>query len=351
MHTLWRMWRRSSAFAAAVVGIFFAASRAYAHEAYVLTGEEFMRGSADTNIRAFDSLKDPHNLTIFFEVGAAVLIVLIAYFLWRKSRIGSSFDDRLASAAAWGPLFMRAAIAISFFYSALTWSFLGPELPLTALPFAAVLRSALFVISVCIAFGIGTEYAAAASFIIFSMGVAVFHGYMATYANYLGEIIVLMLFGSRSASLDRSIFGSLRRFPLARQYELAIVRISYGIALIYAAINIKLLHPLLTLAVVQKYDLTRFHWLFPSDPLFVVLGAALAELAIGICIVIGFETRLAVLISLFYITLSLFFFREAVWPHCMLYGISCALLLGKETFSLDAVIFRRRAANALRIRA
>ncbi len=241
-----------------------------------------------------------------------------------------------------GPLFIRAAIASAFFLSALSWSFLGPELPLTQMPFAVVLRILLFIASICIALGFFTEIAAGIALIIFCIGYFVFGAYLTTYLNYLGEIIVLTLFGMRQWSLDGLLFGESKHFASLRPYDSTIVRVCYGIALMFAAVSVKFLHPALTVQVVNQWHLTQFHWLFPSDPLLITLGAGLAELAIGLFIVIGFEMRLTVLISLFYITLSLMYFHELVWPHLMLYGISLSILVQPERFTLDALLFNRQ---------
>lgn len=214
--------------------------------------------------------------------------------------------------------------------------FLGPELHLASMPFAGIFRFVMFISSFMFLFGIGTELAALACLIAFTVGWFVFGWYLVTYLNYFGELVALLLFGSRTWSLDRVVQGTLNRFAGLRTYETVIVRVCYGIALMYAAITIKFLHPILTVTVVEKYHLTQFHWLFPHDPLLVTLGAALAETAIGLFIMVGFETQLTVLVSLFYITLSLLFFREVVWPHLMLYGISLNLIFNQSRISVDA---------------
>ncbi len=193
-----------------------------------------------------------------------------------------------------------------------------------------------------ILFGFMTELAAAIGIGIFISAFLVFGTYMFTYSNYLGEFIVLLLFGMRAFSIDTYLFGPLRRFHNFEKYETLIIRIMYGFALIYAAIVVKLLHPDLTTSVVTTWNLTQFHWLFPSDPLLVAFGAGIVECVIGLFIIFGFEMRLTVLISLFYITLSLLYFREMVWPHILLYGISFNLLVQPETFTLDHLFFERK---------
>ena len=183
--------------------------------------------------------------------------------------------------------------------------------------------------------------AAAAGILIFIGSFFVYGPYVFTYLNYLGELVVLLLFGMRVFSVDRMLFGPLRRFAYFEKYETVIVRVMYGLALIYAGITVKLLHPDLTVTVVNTWHLTKFHWLFPSDPLLVTLGAGIVEMVIGLFIIFGFEMRLTVLISLFYITLSLLYFRELVWPHLLLYGISFNLMVQPEVFTLDHLLFKR----------
>ncbi|MGH7245319.1 MAG: hypothetical protein ACREGI_00105, partial [Candidatus Levyibacteriota bacterium] len=62
----------------------------------------------------------------------------------------------------------------------------------------------------------------------------------------------------------------------------------------------------------------------------------LSEISIGLFILLGFAMRFTVLISLFFITLSLLYFHELIWPHIMLYGISFSLLINSgDVFTID----------------
>ena len=308
----------------------------FAHEAYVLTPDEFSRGFASQSFDALKALTNSGNVQIALWVMLGTAAAYVLAILFRISHAGQWTYAMLKKTNAFGPLFVRAAISASLFYSALTRSFLGPELHLASLPFALVFRWIMFVSSAMFLLGVGTEFAAFLCLVAFTVGWFAFGWYLITYLNYFGELVALFLFGSRKWSLDRLIQGTLKRFSRIREYETVIVRVCYGIALMYAAISVKFLHPLLTVTVVEKYNLTQFHWLFPSDPLLITLGAALAETAIGMFIIIGFETQLTVLISLFYITLSLLYFKEAVWPHLMLYGISLNLIFNEPRISIDA---------------
>lgn len=312
-----------------------------AHEAYVLPEPFFWEKLlGPINFGALDALRDPHNLLITLEITGAILLFIFLNFIFRQSHFGKKVHTFIEKFSAYGPFIVRVSIALAFFFGAKSGAFLGPELPLSLLPFAEVMRWGLYISSIMILFGFLTEIAAAIGLVIFTISFFAFGSYLITYLNYLGELIALILFGTRKGSLDRIFFGRLKGWRKAWEpYETTLMRVFYGTALIYAAVTVKFLHPAITLKVVNDFDLTQFYLLFPSDPLLVVFGAAMAEIAIGLCILIGFEMRAIILVSLFYITLSLLFFGEAVWPHILLYGISFNLLVQPEVLTLDHFIF------------
>lgn len=312
-----------------------------AHEAYVEPRDVFWeQWHASLNFHALSAWHSHHNVVITLKVVTGILVLLTLNFLFRRSSAGQAFNKWFERFATIGPLFVRVTIAVALFFSALSMSFLGPELELTAMPWSSAIRFALFAMSIMILLGICTELAAAMGLIIFLIAFGTFGSYLLTYTNYIGEFIVLLLFGMRFWSIDTPMLGTLSGWRKQyEKYETTIVRIFYGFALIYAGITVKLLHPELTVKVVTDWNLTQFHWLFPADPLLVTLGAGIAEIVIGLFILIGFELRLTVFISLFYITLSLLYFRELVWPHLILYGISFNLIVQKEVFTLDHLLF------------
>lgn len=324
----------------ALCGFFIVAPVVSAHEAYVLPGDYFWKNlDGPASFRALNALRDQHNVLIFSEIAGAVFLLLVLNFFFRRSAPGRRFHEWLERPAFMGPIVIRLAIGAAFFYSALSWSFLGPELPLQTFPWAGLMRISLFAASGMILAGFLTELAALFALILFTFGFFFFGAYLMTYLNYLGELVVLLLFGMRRWSFDVWMFGPLGRLRRWERYAPVMVRVSYGVALVFAAITVKFLHPDLTVSVVSNWHLAQFHWLFPSDPLLITLGGGLAELVIGLLIIFGFEMRLTVFISLIYITLSLLYFRESVWPHFLLYGISINLLIQPETFTLDRALF------------
>jgi uncharacterized membrane protein YphA (DoxX/SURF4 family) len=326
---------------APIFSFFFLIPIASAHEAYVIPYNTFWAGmNTPLSLHAFDALKDPANIRVTIIIVLSVWLLLGLNFIFRLSSVGKrchAFFEKFSSS---GPVLMRMTIATAFLFSSLAGSFLGPELHGSLMPHHSIVQIALFVMSMMIFFGIFTELAALVGIVLFSTSFFVFGPYVFTYLNYLGELIVLLLFGARILSVDKYFFGNLKRFESFRKYESVIIRVFYGLALVYAAITVKLLHPDLTVSVVNTWNLTQFHLLFPHDPLLVTFGAGIVECVIGLFIIFGFEMRLTILISLFYITLSLLYFREMVWPHLLLYGISFYLLVQPEVFTLDHIFFK-----------
>ncbi len=307
-----------------------------AHEAYVLTHNEFQKGLTIYSSNPLAPLMQKTYLPISITITIGVIILYILGILWSITPWATSFDMLIKKARFIGPLIIRFAIGSSFFYAAMSNSFLGPELQLSAFAEAQFVRIVLFTLSLMISFGFLTEIAAGVGLFLFIYASTLFHGYMITYLNYLGELIVLFLFGSRFISFDLLLFGKKawnKSLEKMRDLETPIVRMLYGIALMYAGWTIKFAHQNLSIEVYNQYHLVNF---FHAQAAFIAAGAGVSEILIGFFIFIGFQQRLTTLISLIFITLSILYFREMLWPHFMLYGISFSIIINsRDTFTID----------------
>lgn len=314
-------------------------SQASAHEIYVLSSHKFAQGLHAPTVNTWKSLTNPANLQLTVILVIVTLVVLAGLFYFRYTKLGLNINKQLKKLTHVGFFVIRIALAASFLYAGATNSIFGPELSLHTLPLHSLLPLVEYLIGFLFLFGLFTEFAAILALILYFLAVLTHGVYMLTYLNYLGEIIALILFGSRFLSLDRFLFGKLQRFSKLREYENTIIRICYGAALLYAAIYVKIIHSQIPLDVVTQYHLNHINWLFPSDPVLIVLGAAIVEVVVAVFIIIGFTTRFTNIILMFYLTLSILFFKEAVWPHYMLYGISFSLLFtGGGTLSVDEAL-------------
>lgn len=308
----------------------------FAHEAYVLSREDFQNGLKVNTQHPFTPLIDPSHWQLFLTISIIVAISYIIVVLFSTTGLSRKLDKVIRKLAFFGPLTIRIVISASFLFSAMGNEVLGPELSLKMIPGGEIIRILLFILSATILTGFLVELSAVVAFLIFIYITFTFGPYMATYLNYLGEIIVLMLFGSRFLSLDKVLFGKnlwLKGLEKFKGMEIPIVRIMYGLALIYAGLSIKFFHQNITVEVYNQYHLKRF---FHETAQFIAAGAGLSEIMIGVFIMFGFVMRFTIIISLVFITLSLLYFRELVWPHLMLYGISISLIINSaDKFTID----------------
>ena len=312
------------------------APAAMAHEAYVLTAKKFHEGLGVVSKNPFAPLFDASHLKLSLLITVIVMAVYALSFLFATTRAAAAADALIRKARLVGPLIIRLSISSAFIFAARSHVFLGPELPMTDLPLGEVAQYLIFLAGLMILFGIFTEIAAGLGIMLFIYASAFYGWYMMTYTNYLGELIVLLLFGARFISFDQLVFGTkdwVAALEKWRFLETPIVRVLYGVALIYAGYTIKFVHQGLTVDVYNQYHLDLF---FHASASFIAAGAGFSEIMIGALILLGFGQRLTILISLVFITLSLVYFHELLWPHIMLYGISFSLLINSaDPFTLD----------------
>ena len=315
---------------------------ALAHENYVLPQADIQRGMMDWSINVLDALKHRDNLKIALLVGLASIVVVGIYFWYMRSRLGITLDEQLKKWEPFGHVVLRVALALSFLASAHFNSFLGPEIPLTSIPLGFLLKPVLYILGVMLLIGLFTELAAVLGLVILILTTFVYKDYMLTYFNYYGEFVALIFFGSRIFSLDRLIAKSSVWWQKFRQWEIPIIRVTYGLSVLYPAITIKLLHPAIMVEIAQKYNLMQFHWLFPQDPLLISLGTGLAQIMVGLAIIFGFQTRLNSFATFILYVMSILFFQEAVWPHYILLSLALYLIINDGgAFTIDNLLMKR----------
>jgi uncharacterized membrane protein YphA (DoxX/SURF4 family) len=314
---------------------------ASAHEVYVLNNESWQHGLAAAPVNLMQSLNDPSNLRLTLVVICGALLGLIGTALFTRSVLGRKIDAFLMSKADFGRFLLRLSLAAALFVGAQDGAMFGPEIVVAHLPLGHAIHYILYGLSVLTLFGWLTELVGITLVVIFALMIVTYGFYGFTYLSYLGEMLTLMLFGAGYYSIDRHLAKAKPRHNShVTDLEALIIRVGYGLSLVYAAINIKFVHAAIPLEVVSQYHLNQFHWLFPPDPLLIVLGAGIVETVIGLFIVLGFQVRWVLVVFLFYLTLSLVFFGESVWPHYILYGISIYLIFtnGGRLLSLDQYI-------------
>jgi uncharacterized membrane protein YphA (DoxX/SURF4 family) len=299
----------------------------FAHEQYVLTQHQFNNDMADKTISVWSALHTPENIFIAVSVGSGVLILLFLTFFFQHSVWGRKLGDLLDLFDSLGHLLLRVALAASLLASAYFHAFMGPEIPINSLPLQSIILPLLYFCGILLLFGVLTRLAALLGLFLLLLTTVVYGDYIITYLNYYGEYIALLVWGSYAFSVDNTFFGISRYVKKYRDIELLIIRVTYGISVMYPALTIKFLHPEVIVDIATRYHLTQIHWLFPSDPLLISLGTGMAQVLVGVMIVVGFQTRLASVITFFLYALSVVYFKEAVWPHYILLTLALYLVI------------------------
>jgi len=327
---------------------FRSTSIVFAHEVYVLSPAERAQAIATPSPNPLAAI--PEHEAEFLGWGVLSLVAILVVLSLSISKLFEKvFDPVLMRLKPWAPFAARMTLAVSLIFSGYFHAFFGPELPFSALAspsLATALSCALVIIGVCIALGFFTRFAAALGIVIFVGTVCAYHTYMLTYANYLGEMLAVFILGAGRLSIDRAapflerLQGEGSRLAKAFEpYSFLILRVLFGTALFFASFYAKFLHSNLALDTVSDYHLTQY---FHFTPLFLVLGAFFVEALLGLCFASGFEVRFAALVFTFFLTLSILFFGESVWPHIILFGVNITLFLhGYDRYTLEKAIFQR----------
>jgi hypothetical protein len=218
----------------------------------------------------------------------------------------------------------RITLGICLVASAYNNALFGPELPLSDFgAYGIAIQISLFIAGLLVLFKKWSRVGALIALGIFAIALLRYNWYLLTYVNYLGEIVLALLV--------------LR--PRYEEYAFLALRVGFGVSVVFAALYAKFLHSNLALSTIYEYNLTAF---FHFDPLFIVLGACIIEILIGIFFIVGFEIRHTALFFLFWIFLSLLYFGEAVWPHLILVGVNMAIFMyGYDRLTIEGKLFNR----------
>lgn len=318
----------------------------FAHEVYVLdehTVSRAMTAEWTNPFSAYYGNEFQFYLWGFICLVAFSTILAASTFRWFQARLAPFFHAIKPFAL---PL-VRITVSLSLISFGLYGSLFGPELPFDSLfGGATTLFKALFVIAgCCICIGLATRSIALLGIAIYAYAWSVFGWYMLTYTDHLGALVLLVILGSGSYSIGHR-YNMLRlphRFRIFLHrfspYAFPLLRILFGFGVMFAAIYAKFLHSDLALQVVLQYNLTEY---FPFEPLFIVLGALIIEFLAGLMIFLGIEIRWTGLFLIFWLTLSLLYFQEAVWPHIVLFGLGLALFChGYDHYSIEGRFLRK----------
>jgi uncharacterized membrane protein YphA (DoxX/SURF4 family) len=299
---------------------------ASAHEVYVLGRSVIEHDTTSASPNPFLAAQaEPAKFALwgFIFLVQFIVVVLIARWPWLQVRLNPLLDRLKPYAPLVGRLTLGGSLLASAYYGAL----FGPELPLVdfAGPYAGWVQILLYILSGLILLGLLTPVAGIIAAGLYMWVFVHFGTYLLTYFNYFGEMLLVIILGGHVLAIDTLVRGRAKTMmPWLEKYAFLILRICFGVAVIFASFYAKYLHSDLALDTVNDFHLTQF---FPFAPLFLVLGAFLTETLMGLCFLFGFAIRFTALAFIGFLVLSILYFGEAVWPHLILFGVNVALFM------------------------
>lgn len=324
------------------------ASPLFAHEVYVLDDQAIDQAITTRSPNPF-SAAFQNGTEFFFWAFIAIVVVVSVFFISISRKLEEAIDPLLFKLKKrYGIFITRVTIGLGLMASGYYGGFLGPELPLDSAlgaHWSAVLSTLLVFAGIFIVLGFKTRIAAGFGLFVYMLFIFEHGSYMFTYSNYFGELFVIFFLGQHVLSTDKDVLEARKKVRVmdrlsrfVEKYAFLILRVTFGFSLIFASLYAKFFHSQLAVDTVINYHLTDY---FPFDPLFVVLGAMIIEILLGIFFIIGFEVRFASIFLLVFVTLSLIYFGEAVWPHIIFFGGSLALFVhGYDRYTLEGRFFK-----------
>ncbi len=302
-----------------------------AHTRYVISEDVPLPVYGITD--SFSPLLDPWNLILICIVfGAVLLLYSVAQKLDFIKHKLDRIDSRIAAYQHLVPWILRISLGILLLGSATHDVLVSPVAHISG--FSGIQT----VVGFCLLAGFLLTPMTLAALILYLYAVST-DSYLLGNFEVFGALLATLAFANPSPGVD-DLFGIPQlAIKWLQQHSTTILRIGIGIAFLYLGIYEKFLHPELSFAVVQKYNLTS---LIPVSAGMWVMSAGIIEALLGICFILGFKTRLCAAIAFVVLATTFFGLREDVVAHVTLFGsISSLFILGSGWFSLDYYLERR----------
>jgi len=321
-------------------------SAAFAHEVYVLTPETIARDVAADSPNPFSVIPE-HALEFALWGFISVLVVVLVLIFSLTKKVEKKVDPWLFSIKKYAPLVARFTLGLCLTFSARHVALFGPELPFSTFvgDGSRLLSAVLYTIGICFMVGLFVRASSLVGILIYALGILHFGVYMTTYTNYLGELLICLMLGPGIFSIDQMVFRKKSLLDLFfekyEKYAFLILRVLFGVSVMFASVYAKFIHSALALDTVIQYHLTNY---FHFTPLFIVLGAFIVESIVGFFFIIGFEIRFTVIVFWIFLALSLAYFGESVWPHMVLVGVNLALFMhGYDKYTIENKLFIKKS--------
>ncbi len=312
-----------------IISFFTQSFRASAHVSYVVE-EGTLAQTAGRDWRYFGEIfSDPSNIAIMLVV-AAVTVFLI-WFLPRIPRFRDFLlhvKMRAESYTDFLPWMARLSIGIALMGAGTVSALFSPAIPAAApIPFILILAGFFYLI--------GFLLIPTTLFLIIFFLIALFdHSTLLGNLDLLALLLAFLALHNERPGVDDIIgLKLLHSFKFHSAFAPLILRLGIGTSMIYLALHEKIFNPHFSAVVVNNYNLTDVVTVSPNMWVF---GVGIIELAVGICLVLGYYTRLVSIITFAILSLSFFYFKESVYSHVTLFGLlSMLFVLGGGWLSVD----------------
>ncbi len=319
---------------------------AFAHEIYVLDQDTINKAMEVVSPNPFSAYYgNEYEFYFWAFVGLVALSTILFASIFHL--LEKQLDPLLFSLKRLAQSLVRLTVGATLIVFGWQGILYGPELPIAMIfgPMAGVMQILLVILGVAVLAGIYTRIVSLIAILIYLYAISVTGWYIFSYVNHLGAYILLLVMGSGAWSFGmrigaRQVPASLLSFlKTLRPFAYPLLRMSFGLSIMLAAIYAKYMHSELALQVVIQYDLTRF---LPFDPLFVVLGALIIEFLAGLMIFLGVAVRWTVIFLAFWLTMGHTFTVEEWWVHLILFGIALSIFChGYDRYSLEGYFLKR----------
>lgn len=315
-----------------------------AHEEYVVDEER------DVAVGEFlvDSLTDPFVVGPLVAGALAVVAAIAIYLVVRPlQRDIVAFRAAMREYTEYVPWLLRISFGIPLIGAGFGGYFISPALH-------AEVRLLQVALGFLLLFGLATRVVALLTLAAYLVGFA-FRPVLLLQLEYVGGMLAIALLGSGRPSADHvlqrvagtsgTVYGRFDPvYDRARAFQErvsgyrtlmpTIVRVGLGCTFVSLGLGQKLLRPGIALAVVDRYDLTA---VVPASPELWALGAGLAEVGLGLALLVGFFTRASAVTAIGVFTLTLFALPDdPVLAHVGLFGLASVLLItGSGPYAVD----------------
>jgi uncharacterized membrane protein YphA (DoxX/SURF4 family) len=332
----------------ALCWVLLASGPARAHVKYVAEGDGTPTDPVEFAVQV---LSEPTNAVLFGGTALLGTVGLVGY-VWVRPTI-PDLDVLRATLAEYGdlvPWMLRLSMGLPLVGAGFAGYYFSPAVD-------GQPRLLLLGLGFLLLFGLATRAVAAVALLAYFAGLARWPELLLSMEYVPGLLAVVLLGGGRPsadhmletvASASGTYYGRID--PVHRiaagfrslvdpytRYAPTVIRVGLGVVFVYLGLVEKLLRPGRTLGVVAKYDLTA---VVPVDPGAWVLGAGLAEIALGTLLIAGLLTRGVAAAAFLVFTLTLFGIPDdPILAHITMFGLASAVFtMGSGPLALDRLL-------------